>query len=73
MKLLKVKKYNNRKLYIDDIGMVTNKKLLNEIKNGAQIKVTCHDTGLDLTRDTLLNILKLTDISTNKINDLIKE
>lgn len=73
MKTLRVKKYSNRKLYIDDHGIVTSSKLLKELENGADLLVTCHETGKDVTKQTLLSILKCSNVTSKQLIELMRQ
>jgi polyhydroxyalkanoate synthesis regulator protein len=63
MKTLQLKKYSNRKLYSKELGTVNSSMLLEQIKSGHDIKVSCHKTGADLTNKVLLTMLKNTNFA----------
>lgn len=65
-----IKKYSNRKLYDTSDSKYVNIKTVKElINNGETIKVVKHETGDDITRSVLLEVLTQTLNLTN--NELI--
>lgn len=70
--LIKVTKYSNRKLYVENNGMVTVKQLSKELKAGHDLQVTCHTTGRDVTRQTLLSMLTDSEIPNTKLIELMR-
>ena len=73
MKLIKVKKYSNRKLYIDDSGMVNIKDLKNMIRSGIDITVTSHENGDDITKQTMLSMLDSDQFSKQDLINLVRK
>lgn len=81
MKLLKLRKYNNRKLYLPKGEImktgayVSLKQVRDLIKLGHPIRVTRNKDGVDVTNDTLREILTDKDVGiTNEdIYSIIKQ
>ncbi len=54
----KIRRYGNRKLYdLEESRYITLAELGNLLRNGAEIEVSSHPTGLDITSETLANIV----------------
>lgn len=73
MKNLLVKKYNNRKLYVDDSGIVTVKELKNMIRSGTEITVLAHENGDDITKQTMLSMLDVDQFSKQDLINLVRK
>lgn len=55
MKLKIIKRYQNRKLYdVNNAKYININEVINFIKDGGNIKVTCNKTKDDITKKTLL-------------------
>lgn len=68
-----IKRYGNRKLYCTDSGRyVTLAELALSIKKGDDISVKDHQTGKDLTNNTLKSLIAVLDVDTQTLIDLIK-
>jgi polyhydroxyalkanoate synthesis regulator protein len=72
-KLLKVKKYSNRKYYIEKVGMCSLENLKKEVENGFEIVTTCHKTGGDITKQTLLKMVSEDKFTKKELIDLVRK
>ena len=70
--MLKIKKYNNRKLYILGQGYITLSQLLNKVKEGKQVQITDEVTKEDITSQVLITALIGSCNNSNAIHNFIR-
>lgn len=78
IKTINLKKYTNRKLYspvgeLSDKGRYTDlKEIIFELKKGHKIVVTDNSSGKDVTSEVFKEALKLIDVDSSTIAQLIR-
>lgn len=67
---MRVKKYNNRKLYFDG-KYITLADIITALKAGEEVEVYSHDTGLDVTNEVLKEAVMLLKMDTENLKNII--
>ena len=71
-KLMKLKRYGNRKLYnAETHSYVNSSQVISEMKAGAIVLISCHDTGKDVTNEVLKNMIPRATVSTEALIKLL--
>jgi len=63
---MKVKKYKNRKLYFDG-KYINSIDIVKAIKEGTEVEIYSHETGLDVTQEVLKESLYLVDVEVDNL------